>query len=293
MTRIPPPFTPPTHTEFAVDLKLITVLLALCDIIGNPRSRRDPAYIRGLSENIKAVGQKVAIIGYWKDGRFNVADGGCRVEAMRMAGKSEALALDLGHAPPGAADLLMAQASIDLHKANLPPVDRGRLYDSIIKTRGITARQVAQELGVSESLISHHRDLLALAPDLQEQVNAGALAYSKTFVIVKEPDFVKQRELAVVAAEMSSQELRAKVRRQKTGQAGKPEERTARIKLAVGGCTVTISGARGLSIADAIDAVAGAEKELKSGRDRGLTAKTISRMAAEKVAAQRAKADGV
>ena len=43
---------------------LITVLTDNCDYPSQPRSNPDPAYCRGLGENMKAIGQQVPIIGY-------------------------------------------------------------------------------------------------------------------------------------------------------------------------------------------------------------------------------------
>src|SRR6516164_992179 len=136
-----------------------------------PRSDRDRAYCLSLGESMKAIGQQVPIIGYFEpSGLFAVTDGGCRVEGATLCRIGELLALDLGHEPTRI-ELLLAQAAIDIHKKHFSPMDRARLWNSIKEERGCTNRELAKELGVSDSLVGDYLDLLTLPADVQEQVN--------------------------------------------------------------------------------------------------------------------------
>jgi len=185
-----------------------------CDYPSQPRSKCDPEHYRGLGESMKAIGQQDPIIGHTdpKTGRFIVEDGGRRVQAGILCDIPELLALDLGKAPTPL-ELEMAQAALDIHKQHLPPMDRARLCHSIKEKRGCTARQLAKEMGVSDSLVGDYLSLLTLPSDVQEQVNSGALQMSKAcFIAQQESDPDRQRELAALAKNMSRNELAAKVK---------------------------------------------------------------------------------
>ena len=157
---------------------LIHVPTEKCDYPSQPRSNPDPEYCRTLGASMLSIGQQVPVIGYWRTpsllDRFLLTDGGCRLEAAKQVGIPQLLALDLGNEPTRA-EMLMAQAAIDHYKQHLKAMDRAQLWQANIKERGWTARQLAKELGVSDSLVGDYLSLLTLPPDVQEQVNSGAL----------------------------------------------------------------------------------------------------------------------
>jgi ParB family chromosome partitioning protein len=265
--------------------KLIKVRPEDCDCSSQPRSNTDPAYCRSLGESIKTIGQQVPIIGYTDPvtGRFNVGDGMCRVQSSILCGIPELLALDLGKAPTPL-ELQMAQAAIDIHKKHFPPMDRARLWHSIKELRGCTARQLAKELQVSDSLVGDLLSLLTLPADVQEQVNTGAVDMSKASLIAqKESDPVRQRELAALAKNMSRNELAAKVRQPRPNGQQAPADKVNKIKIELTSATVTISGS-GLTLDAALEAVFEAHKVMKKGREQGLTAKTIQKISSDRAA---------
>jgi ParB family chromosome partitioning protein len=206
--------------------QLIKVPVARCDYPSQPRSVVDPDYRRSLGENMKANGQKVPVIGYTKGDRFILCDGGCRLEAARLVGIPELFALDLGKEPTRL-ELLMAQASIDLHRQHLPPIDRARLFASLCKEHGCTARKLAELLHVSEAVISRAIALLQLPDDLQQQVNAGTLDARRGYLLSQEADPDRQRELASQATEISRDVLAKRVRKPKAD--ATPQVRMKRI----------------------------------------------------------------
>ncbi len=269
-------------------MNLVTVLTAICDYPMQPRTWTESvrAYCRQLGENMQAHGQKVPVIGWFVGKRFQLADGGCRLEGAKLAGIRELLALDLGKEPTKG-DLLLAQASIDLHKQHLPPVDRARLYRSIMAERGFNGKQTAEELKVTESWLSRFLPLTDLAPDLQELVNSGALEWSKGSLIAQaSKDFEQQRELAKAAAGMTRDAFAASVRKARHGNGGEGDHETVkvtRIKCEVPGrkATITIAG-QDISLSLAIDIVAEWLKEARKAAESGLSAKSFERVCKDK-----------
>lgn len=259
--------------------QLIKVPVARCDYPSQPRSVVDPDYCRRLGENMKANGQKVPVIGYTKGDRFILCDGGCRLEGARLAGIPELLALDLGKEPTRL-ELLMAQASIDLHRQHLPPIDRARLFASLCKEHGCTARKLAEMLHVSEAVISRAIAMLQLPDDLQQQVNDGRLDARRGYLLTQESDPVRQRELASQASGLSRDELAKRVRKPKASDP--PQVRMKRILCKLpSGVSIAVSGAD-LSLDDFIESLAEAQKEARKAREQSLDAKTFTAVMKDK-----------
>jgi ParB family chromosome partitioning protein len=262
-----------------LELKLIKVPVERC-IAPTLRSKRDADYCRGLGENMKSIGQQVPGIGYWVDDWFQLTDAGCRLEGACLVGMTELLALDLGKKPT-LAELLLAQASIDLMRKSLPPVDRARLWQANLDERKCTAKELAGDLHVSDSLIGRYLLLLTLAPDLQEQVNDGTLKWTKGSLIARTTsDHDRQRELAALATGMSRDALAAAVRRQVQsqdgGESGKQNARTSRVKCELGNdVSITIAG-NALGLDEVIEALGRARKSAIKARDDNWNVKSWS-----------------
>ncbi len=267
-----------------MSLNLKMVPTEKCDYPFQPRSKPEPAHCRSLGESMKAIGQKVPIIGYTDPvtGVFKVIDGGCRLIGARQVGITELLALDLDKEPT-LTELLMAQAAIDLLRQHLNPMDRARLWHAYKKERGCTARQLAKELSVDESLVGDYLSLHKLPPDVQEQVNSGALHMSKACLIAQQestPD--RQRELATEAVSVSRNELAARLRKDRRNAQQTPAVRMARVKcLLPSGMVIVVTG-EGMSLDDLIEGLAEAQKEAKKAREQGLDAKTFQAVLRDK-----------
>lgn len=253
--------------------QLKKVLEAQCDYPSQPRSRLDRDYCLSLGQNMLAHGQKVPVIGYSSGNRFILCDGGCRLEGARLVGMTELLALDLGKEPTRL-ELLLAQASIDLHRQHLPPIDRARLFQSLCQEQGCTARHLAGVLHISEGQISRSLALLQLPEEMQKQVNDGTLDAGRGYILSQESDPERQRELAIQAVSLSREELARQVRKQKRDSI--PQVRVKRIACPLpSGVSIVVSGEE-LSLDDLIEALGVAQKEARKAREDGLDAKTFS-----------------
>jgi ParB family chromosome partitioning protein len=256
-----------------------------CYMPYQPRSNPDPAYCRSLGESMKEIGQQVPIIGYTEPslGRFAVTDGGCRVVGGGMVGIAELLALDLGKEPTRV-ELLMAQAAIDYHKQHLKTMDRARLWQSNIKERGCTARQLAKELGVSDSLVGDYLSLLTLPPDVQEQLNSGKLHMSKGCVIAQmESDADRQRELAALAPDLSRKALAAKVGKKAAGNGQAATVTTMRVRIAMPGAMIVLTG-KELGMAEVVELLSQTLKEARKAAEQ-YDVKTFQSMMKDKAKA--------
>ena len=268
---------------------LIHVPVDQCDYPSQPRSNPDPAYCRSLGESMKATGQQVPIIGYTDPatGRFIVH--GRRAagpQGARLLGIAKLLAMDLGKKPTQV-ELLMAQAAIDVHRQHLPARDRARLWQSNIQARGCTAKQLAKELGVSDSLVGDYLSLLTLPADVQELVNSGALHMSKACLIAQqESDPDRQRaSWRRWLQNMARKELAAVVKQTRQKGQQTPAVPVSCLKCPMtSGITVTVKGSK-ITLEDAIQALTELLKAMKKASEDGIDGSTFSRVCRDKAKA--------
>lgn len=257
-----------------MSLKLINVPEEICDYPSQPRSYKPPGFIESLASNIKANGQQVPCIGWMANGRYQLIEGGCRLDAIRLNRGTHVLGLDLGK-EPSKVELLVAQASIDLHKQYLPPVDRARLYQSIMAEQGSNGKDTAEAVGISPSLFSRYLPLVNLAPDLQAMVNSEQLKWTKGSLIAQATaDHDQQRQLAQEALAMTRDALAVSVRKKKNGH-GDNGVKVDRLKIPLGpeGESVTITGSD-LALADVIEILQDTLKFAKKAQSENLDVKT-------------------
>ncbi len=263
--------------------QLIKVPVAQCDYPSQPRSKLDEDYILRLGQNMLAHGQKVPVIGFFRGGRFILCDGGCRLEGAKRVEMKELLALDLGKEPTRL-ELFVSQACIDQHKQHLPAIDRARLFRSICKEQGCTARHLAETLHVSEGYISRTLALLDLPEDLQAQVNDGTLDASRAYLLSQESNPERQRQLAAEAVSISRDELARRVRKQKSQSTA--QVRAKRIACPLpNGVSVTVSGSD-LALDDIIEALGDAQKTARKAKDQNLDIRTWARVMRDKAKAR-------
>ncbi len=270
-----------------MQLSLKEVLTEKCYMPSQPRTNPDPEYCRSLGDSMAAIGQQVPIIGYSEPDldKFAVTDGGCRVIGAKMRGIAKLLAMDLGKAPTPL-EMQMAQAAIDIHKQHFRLMDRARLYHSIKGMRGCTAKQLAEELGVSDSLVGDYLSLMKLPPDVQELVDSGALHLSKASLIAQqESDPNRQRELAALAKDMSRSELAARVKLARRNERPAPAVRVSSMRCPLpSGTTVVVKGQE-LTLEDAIQALTDLLKAMKKASEDGIDGSTFSRICRDKAKA--------
>jgi ParB family chromosome partitioning protein len=264
-------------------MTIIEIPIENCDYPDQPRTFVAAETIASLAENMKMYGQKVPVIGYFHGDRFQLEDGGCRLQAARQAAMQTLLGLDLGK-KPSRAELLIAQASIDQHRQTLPPIDKAKLFRSILEESSWTARQLSEAIQVSEGSVSRALALLDLPEELQQQVNAGLLEPSKAYLIRQEDDPSKQLQLASLARGLSRDSLTVAMRKQQAGD-GVPEKRMSRVSCPLpSGVTIVVSG-EALSLDNVIAALADAQKEARKAREQGLDAKTFQAVLRDKAKA--------
>ncbi len=234
-----------------------------------PRKSFPAESIERLAESFKARGQLVPILARWSAplDRYIIVDGERRYRAALVAGVSSLAAVDVTQADP--AEILEVQLVINALREDVQPVEQARSYESLMKAKGYSQRQLADRLNVDHSTIARALAMLTLPAPIQEAVDAGAIRPQAAYELSRVEDPAEQADLAerAKAGNLKREELRARVARtsKPKGRGGKPAKVTERFIRTATGPRVTVEWSRGLgpeTIAAALrDALAVVEGE--------------------------------
>lgn len=228
-----------------------------------PRKQFDAAVIAGLAESLKAIGQQVPLL-ILDDG--TIIDGECRWRAGEIAGTAEFDCAVLDKRPT-AAELLLIQASIDLHRSDHKPSERAATLSRILKETGWTLTTACAQIGISQSMGSKLAALGKLAPPLLAKVDAGELDVEKAYILSGEPDHAKQLAMLSDAGKLSRDALRKRARGETTGDEVKLTSATFSMP---GGYVISLKGSQ-VDLSSAVEVLTDTIRVLKKGLTSGLS----------------------
>lgn len=158
-------------------------------VTGNVRKRFDEAKLAELATSIKEMGLLEPLLV-----RIDVPDdvsgdmaadlervtyqlvaGERRLRASKMAGLDRVPCVVKRISPAEAAKVQLLE---NLQRADLDPIEEAEAYQALIDVHGIRQRELAQQLGVSESHISNRRRLLRLPESVREDISHEKLSHS-------------------------------------------------------------------------------------------------------------------
>lgn len=159
-----------------------------------PRRHFDDARLEELAESIRRHGLLQPIRVRW-DSRatvYRIVAGERRWRASKLAGRPTIDAIVVDDATSLEA-IRVEQIVENLQRDDLSKTDTARAYRHLMESWGITARELAARLGVSESTVSRGLGVLKLSADERAKVDAGEVAVSKA--VVRSPRRKKSRRL--------------------------------------------------------------------------------------------------
>lgn len=235
-----------------------------------PRKEFDPDAIARLAESLKTRGQLQPIQVRWDAGleRFVVLMGERRWRAAQAAGLSK-LQCIVRDDPIDDDQRLALQLVENCLREDLAPVEQARAFRILMDSRGWNQERLAEELAVTPMLVSRALGLLRLPAEVQEKVDAGALAASSAHEIAKLDDPTAQVRIATAAVEQGltrddvARQVRRSPSKKKVPAAKKlPAARVWRVE----GCRVEVSRKSGVDHATAraalVEALARLDAEL-------------------------------
>lgn len=148
-----------------------------------PRRHFDEAKLQELTESIKAHGLLQPIRVRWdaKATVYRIVSGERRWRASNLAGRPTIDAIVVDDATTIEA-IRIEQIVENLQRDDFTKTDTARAYRSLMESWGITARELAARLGVSESTVSRGLGVLKLSDEERAKVDAGKVAVSKAVV---------------------------------------------------------------------------------------------------------------
>lgn len=151
-----------------------------------PRREFDEARLQELAESLRQHGQLQPIRVRWdsKAAVYRIVAGERRWRASRLAGRPTIDAIVVDDST-SLESIRVEQIVENLQRDDLSKTDTARAYKTLMESWGITARELASRLGVSESTVSRGLGVLKLSEDERKRVDAGEVAVSKA--VVKTP----------------------------------------------------------------------------------------------------------
>ena len=154
-----------------------------------PRTEFDEEGLRRLAQSLKDRGQLQPIRVRWDEaeGRYVVVTGERRWRAAQLAGL-EAMACVVMTGPASAEDLLEDQLIENCLREDLKPIEQARAYKSLMDSRGLSQRQLAERLQIGHPAIAKALALLHLPDEIQESVERGEIAPGTAYELSKVED---------------------------------------------------------------------------------------------------------
>lgn len=148
-----------------------------------PRREFDEARLEELAASLRQHGQLQPIRVRWdsKAAVYRIVAGERRWRASRIAGRPTIDAIVVDDSTSLEA-IRVEQIVENLQRDDLSKTDTARAYKTLMESWGITARELAARLGVSESTVSRGLGVLKLSEEERKRVDAGEVAVSKAVV---------------------------------------------------------------------------------------------------------------
>ena len=241
-----------------------------------PRTEFDPESLGRLAASLRERGQLQPIRVRWDDSadRYVVVVGERRWRAARLAGL-ESLACVVVAGEPTAEDLLEDQLVENALREDLKPIEQARAYQSLMKSRGLSTRQLAERLQIGAATVAKALALLTLPGDMQAAVEAGRIAPGTAYELSKVDDPTEQAALAreAAAGRLKRDEIQERTRSPRKGSGSKPKKpaKDRVFRRPTGRVTVELKKAAGVEAMLALlrETVRTIEIELADGRGTG------------------------
>jgi ParB family chromosome partitioning protein len=219
-----------------------------------------------------------------KEPELLVLDGNRRAAAAELDGMETLFGIPVTHElTPGEINRMIAQ--LDIRHQHFSEIARGKLWRAIRDENGWTNAQLADDLGVSPSLLTKVFGNLDNPEEIQGLVEEGLLSVRDGYHLSRIADVTERLRIAreIVAGKVKPDDLTGLLRRRKQeNKPVTPSVRVGRIKCPLpSGATVQVIG-EGISLDDAIEAAQDWIKEAKKASEQGLDAKTFQAVMRDK-----------
>ena len=170
---------------------------------GQPRQDFDPVELQALADSIAEHGivQPLAVREL-PSGYYQIVAGERRWRAARLANLSEVPVVIIEADDQKTMELALIE---NLQRQDLNPVEEALGYRSLMEDYGMTQEQAAKQVGKSRPAVANALRLLALCPDVLEQVRTGQLSagHARAVLSLKEEKAQKEAAQKIIALGLS------------------------------------------------------------------------------------------
>jgi ParB family transcriptional regulator, chromosome partitioning protein len=202
-----------------------------------PRKEFAPESLEQLAQSLKERGQLQPIRVRWDTAleRWVIIAGERRWRAATQAGLPMVTAVE-ATGPLTDDEILEEQLIENCLREDLKPIEQAKAYQVLLTSRGLSQRQLAERLRISQATIARSVAMLNLPDEIQASVECGELAPNAAYQLSKIADPVSQRQLAraSIAGQLKRDELDERTRTPRTQPGGKPRpwtHTTERVKV--------------------------------------------------------------
>jgi len=249
-----------------------------------PRKTFSEETLEQLAASFRQRGQLVPILVRWTPSidRYTIVDGERRFRAAERAGLPSLSAVDVTDKSPE--DVLEIQLVTNALREDVPAVEQARSWRRLMDAKGLSHRELAEQLGYDHATITRSLGLLNLPESIQAQVDAGEIRPQTGYELSRIDDPEVQAHLAeeAKAGRLKRDDLRQRVKASKPARAGGAKGkgvsrgkfvklRTERTVKLDGGARVTVTSRKGFDGASLLamlrEAVTKIEAEQAEGQD--------------------------
>ena len=210
-----------------------------------PRKSFPEESIAQLAESLKKAGQLQPIRVRWSEAhtKWIIISGERRYRAAIKAGLKTIACLFIDR-PLTESEIRQESLIENLLREDLRPIEAAEGYKQLIDLNGWTVQQVADALNLSKGTVSKALALLKLPPEIQAQVEEGAISPSAAYEVSRLPDEEAQRELAarIVIHGLKRDETGNAVGKTSRPKANRPEAKPSTTKqILVDGAKIAIT----------------------------------------------------
>ncbi len=178
-----------------------------------PRKTFPEDSIDQLAASFRQRGQLVPILVRWTASidRYTIVDGERRFRAAERTGLASLAAIDVTDKTPE--DVLEIQLVTNALREDVPAVEQARSWRRLMDAKGLTHRELADQLGYDHATITRSLGLLNLPESIQSSVDAGEIRPQTGYELSRVADPGEQARLAdeARAGRLKRDEIRKKV----------------------------------------------------------------------------------
>jgi ParB/RepB/Spo0J family partition protein len=259
--------------------KVVSLPLESLVLDGNLREHIDPEKLRELAETLRHGQAEPITVRRNPDGKtFRVINGGRRVRAARLIGLTHLDAIiDEEERPAG--EVIERQLVITLQTENFRPGEVAKALAEWQKASGMTQAEMAARLGKSEGFVSKKLMLLLLPPALLAKVDSCEMPESSGYLIAKEADTARKKDLEAMAANGASRDAIAGAAKRQRHQPGNGNAKSAgKVRCSLGGDRAVTVSASDLTMDTFIGILEDVLGRARKARTQGLEVGTLARM---------------